>query len=60
MQYVEHSNYRYEDVDDAAEAFYKHRDFLILTMLSGKERVNWSVSPFYRHVRQKFPVSLPI
>ncbi len=58
IQYVEHSNHRFEGVDDAAEGFYKHREFLILTMLSGKERVNWPISPIYRHMRQRFPVSM--
>ncbi|KAI9875870.1 MAG: hypothetical protein M1830_007860 [Pleopsidium flavum] len=53
-KYVEHSNYIYDDFDDAAEAFYKHREFLIVSMLTGKEGIAWATSPFCRHMKQKF------
>ena len=57
-QYVERSGPRYDDVEDVAEAFYRHREFLLLTMLSGKEGIAWPTSPIFRHLKQKFQVGL--
>ena len=39
----------------AAERMYKHRDFLISSMVSGKEGLVWGSNPLYKHLYKKFP-----
>ena len=41
--------------DDSAERIHKHRDFLISSMLSGKDGMAWSGNPLYKHLYKKFP-----
>lgn len=40
---------------EAALQLYKHRDFLLSSMLAGKEGIAWSQNPFYTHLCRKFP-----
>lgn len=39
---------------EAAEAVYKHRDFLMSSMLAGKEGMVWGRNPMFRHLARKF------
>ena len=39
---------------EAAEAVYKHRDFLMSSMLAGKEGMPWGKNPMFRHLARKF------
>lgn len=43
------------DPDIAAKQFYKHRYFLLASMLAGKEGIVWTKTPIYRHLEHKFP-----
>jgi hypothetical protein len=40
---------------DAAEKVYQHRDFLLASMVAGKEGMMWGKNPLYVHLRKKFP-----
>lgn len=40
---------------EAAEKFYEHREFLLGSMMSGKEGMSWGANPFYKHLKNKFP-----
>ena len=39
---------------EAAQKLYKHRDFLISTMMAGKEGMTWTNNPLYKHLCRKF------
>ena len=41
-------------VEEAAEAVYEHRDFLLSSMLAGKEGKAWGRNPLFRHLSRKF------
>jgi len=41
--------------DEAAERVYKHRIFLLSSMITGKEGIAWSKKPLYKHLYKKFP-----
>ena len=43
---------------EAAQRMYKHRDFLLSSMLAGKEGLAWSRIPLYLHLSRKFPDDL--
>ena len=53
----------HDDCSDAVEAasiFYRHREFLIATMLTEDKRLHWSKTRFYRHLHEAFPVGLAV
>ena len=41
--------------DEAAELFYRHREFLMAAMMRGKEGLSWGHTPFYMHLKGRFP-----
>ena len=43
------------EAQEAMELFHRYRDFLIESMLTGKEGVAWSGNPLYKHLYKKFP-----
>lgn len=43
---------------EAAAKIYKHRDFLLASMIAGKEGLDWSKNPVYQHLCQEFPKDL--
>ncbi|KAI5357133.1 hypothetical protein Slin14017_G124540 [Septoria linicola] len=44
-----------EDVEEAAERIYRHKDFLISSMLAGREGLAWSKYSLTKHLYKKFP-----
>lgn len=46
------------DMTAAAEVFYKHRRFLLASMLGGKEGLAWTTIPLFRHLEHRFAVGL--
>lgn len=44
-----------ESSQEAARLFYEHKDFLLASMLAGKEGINWSKNPLYVHLSHRFP-----
>ena len=40
--------------EEAAEAFYRHAKFLLVSMLGEKEGVRWLKTPLYKHLQQRF------
>ncbi|TQB77476.1 hypothetical protein MPDQ_000016 [Monascus purpureus] len=53
-EYVHHTHGICEDVDDSAEVFYKHHNFLLSRMLKG-EGVGWVETNLFKHLCEKFP-----
>lgn len=53
---MEGSRFRCNDREEAAEIFYKHRLFLIMSMLSRAQGIGWSNTPLYQHMKNRFPV----
>lgn len=43
------------EIQEAMELFHRHREFLISSMLTGKEGMAWSGNPLYKHLYKKFP-----
>lgn len=41
--------------NEAAHVMYEHKDFLLASMLSGKEGITWTKNPLYVHLSQRFP-----
>lgn len=41
-------------IEDAREAVYGHRDFLLVSMMAGKEGLDWSGNALFLHLRKKF------
>ncbi|KAM0722358.1 hypothetical protein Q7P37_001799 [Cladosporium fusiforme] len=41
--------------DEAAQVLYEHKDFLLASMLAGKEGIAWAKNPLYTHLSQRFP-----
>ncbi|KAI9713055.1 MAG: hypothetical protein M1820_001040 [Bogoriella megaspora] len=46
------------DARDAAKQIYKHRHFLFMSMLRGKEGINWENTAFFRHMAERYPAGL--
>ncbi|EME84143.1 uncharacterized protein MYCFIDRAFT_173186 [Pseudocercospora fijiensis CIRAD86] len=44
-----------DDHTKGQEMIYKHKDFLMSSMLAGKEGLSWSRLPIYKHLYGKFP-----
>ncbi|KAF7194586.1 hypothetical protein HII31_04092 [Pseudocercospora fuligena] len=44
-----------DDHSQGQEMIYKHRDFLMSSMLAGKEGLSWSKFPIYKHLYRMFP-----
>lgn len=44
-----------EDADDGFDKFEEHREFLIASMLAGKEGLEWSTYPLWDAMQEKFP-----
>ncbi|KXS94796.1 hypothetical protein AC578_4047 [Pseudocercospora eumusae] len=44
-----------DDHSKGQEMIYKHKDFLMSSMLAGKEGLSWSRSAIYKHLHGKFP-----
>lgn len=40
---------------EAATVIYEQRNFLLSSMLAGKEGINWLKNPLYQHLSQQFP-----
>ncbi|KAI9816846.1 MAG: hypothetical protein M1827_001491 [Pycnora praestabilis] len=59
-KYVDHTSRRCADADDAAEIISKHRDFLINSMLRGKEAISWTSTPIWEYFSITFPVSFSL
>lgn len=38
------------------QMFYRHREFLMKSMLEGQEGLSWEISPILRHFKKIFPV----
>ena len=43
------------EAEEAMEVIYRYREFLISSMLTGKEGMAWSSVPLYKHLYKKFP-----
>lgn len=41
--------------NEAAQVMYEHKDFLLSSMLAGKEGIVWTKNPLYTHLSQRFP-----
>ncbi|KAI9698730.1 MAG: hypothetical protein M1836_003840 [Candelina mexicana] len=54
-EYVDYTNGRCLSSSDAEAVFDKHRQFLIMSMIAGKEDIVWTKTPLYHHMRKKFP-----
>jgi hypothetical protein len=39
----------------AREKIYKHLDYLVTSMLAGKEGIEWAKNPLYIHLGEEFP-----
>lgn len=55
-QYSKYTLGTYEDEEESAEFYYKNHEFLMMEMLKGKEDINWSNTPIFAHLRDRFPV----
>ncbi|KAK4624476.1 hypothetical protein CLAFUW4_05914 [Fulvia fulva] len=44
-----------EDAAEGADKIYEYKDFLISSMIAGKEGLSWSKFPLYKHLFVKFP-----
>ncbi|KAF2838128.1 hypothetical protein M501DRAFT_1017154 [Patellaria atrata CBS 101060] len=55
MGYAEEHPDKCEFLEDAADRFYAHKDFLILSMLEHKEGIAWGNTRFYHHMKSRFP-----
>ncbi|KAK6440613.1 hypothetical protein LTR95_003169 [Oleoguttula sp. CCFEE 5521] len=42
-------------VEKARQRVYKHKDFLLASMIAGKEGINWKRIPLYVHLKEMFP-----
>ena len=42
-------------VDAAEKILYEHREFLLTSMMSGKENIAWNHNPLYKHLQSEFP-----
>lgn len=40
---------------EALEKICEHRDFMFVSMLAGKEGIDWAKNPLYQYLRKKFP-----
>lgn len=40
---------------EAAQVIYEQRNFLLASMLAGKEGIAWSKNPLYKHLSRQFP-----
>lgn len=47
-----------ENYNEASKVMYKHRDFLLSSMIAGKEGIAWARNPFFRHLSRRFPDDL--
>ena len=47
-----------EGPDQAAERIHRHHNFLISSMLSGKEGIAWGSNPLYKYLCKRFPKDL--
>ncbi|KAK0664310.1 hypothetical protein DIS24_g744 [Lasiodiplodia hormozganensis] len=57
-RYATENPNRFSSPKQAAEAIYKHKEFLILSMLRGKELEDpaWNYTDIFLHLKSKFPV----
>jgi hypothetical protein len=46
------------DESEGVEAFHRHCDFFITSMLEGQEGLDWLNSPMYFYFKQEFPVRI--
>ena len=53
-KYARHAVGSLADAARAADKMYKHREFLMASMIVGKENVAWGRNPLYTHLRKKF------
>ncbi|KAM3416466.1 hypothetical protein BST61_g8061 [Cercospora zeina] len=44
-----------DDVEEGSARIYKHKDFLISSMLAGREGLAWSKYPLCKHLYKRFP-----
>ena len=46
-----------EGIEDVCQRFYYHHNFLMKSMLEGQEGLDWTDTPIFHHLKDKFPVS---
>lgn len=46
---------RTEDADEGFDKFEEHREFLIASMLAGKEGLDWAAYPIWSYMQEMFP-----
>ncbi|OCK81875.1 hypothetical protein K432DRAFT_350207 [Lepidopterella palustris CBS 459.81] len=56
QEYAEDDRFLCNDRAETMELFYKHRIFLFMAMLTRAQGLGWSNTPFYQHMRHKFPI----